>query len=105
VFSNKKAAAMLYLDFLRSTEAAKNEWVLELNPRGGRSLWQLPGMLDVPFALVSKELNEIAVIPIIPNKSEIIELLHPTITDALLGKMTAKEALDGLQQLIDLIQD
>lgn len=104
-FSNKKAAAMLYLDFLRSTEAAKNEWVLELNPRGNRGLWELPGMLDVPFARVSKELNEIAEIPIIPNKSEIIELLHPAISDALLGKKTAKEALDELQQLIDLIQD
>jgi multiple sugar transport system substrate-binding protein len=104
-FSEKKAAAMLYLDYLRSMEAARNEWIMERNGRPNRNIWSMPGVMDVPFAAFVKEMNEYIEIPLFPNKAEIIEMLHPVVTDVVLGEKTADEGLKSLQETIDLLQE
>jgi ABC-type glycerol-3-phosphate transport system substrate-binding protein len=104
-YSKKKAAAMLYLDFLRSMQAARNEWLMERNGRCNKNIWNMPGALDVPFAEFFRECNQYITFPVFENRQQIIEMLHASVSDALLGKGTAQEVLDSLQSEIDLLQD
>ena len=104
-FSKKKAAAMLYLDFLRSMQAATNEWLMERNGRCNKNIWNMPGAMDVPFAEFFRDCNQYITIPVFENRQRIVEMLHAEVSDALLGKKTAQEALDSLQGAIDLLQD
>ena len=104
-YSKKKSAAMLYLDFLRSMQAARNEWLMERNGRANKNIWEMPGVMEVPFADFFRECNEYITIPVFENRQRIVEMLHGEVSDALLGEKTAQEALDSLQGAIDLLQD
>ncbi|MBN2552855.1 MAG: sugar ABC transporter substrate-binding protein [Spirochaetales bacterium] len=105
-YSKSKAAAYLFLDFLRSYEERKLELLVERNVIYNREVWKDPDINEesVPFYQVIKSAVDRAKIYVFPNSQKIVDLLNVAVEKALSGSVTPKEALDEVQTKVDILQ-
>ena len=105
-YSKNKAAAYLFLDFLRSYEERKLELLVERNVIYNREVWKDPEINEesVPFYQVIKSAVDRAKIYVFPNSQKIVDLLNVAVEKALSGSVTPKEALDEVQTKVDILQ-
>jgi ABC-type glycerol-3-phosphate transport system substrate-binding protein len=105
-FSKNKAAASLFLDFLRSYEERKYELLIERNTIFNIKVWQDPEIKEekVPFISTLRRCAERGKIFGYQNAIKIVDLVSTGVSKALIGEMSAKEALDEVQEKIDVIQ-
>jgi len=105
-FSKNKAAAYLFLDFLRSYEERKLELLVERNVIYNREVWKDPDINEesVPFYQTIKAAVDRAKIYVFPNSQKIVDLLNVAVEKALSGSVTPKEALDEVQTKVDILQ-
>ena len=105
-YSKNKAAAYLFLDFLRSYQERKLELLVERNVIYNREVWKDPEINEesVPFYQTIKSAVDRAKIYVFPNSQKIVDLLNVAVEKALAGSVTPKEALDEVQTKVDILQ-
>ena len=105
-FSQKKAAAFLFLDFLRSYQERKYELLEERNVIYNKNVWIDPDITEesVPFYRTIRDAVDKGKIYVFPNSQKIVDLLNVAIEKALSGQIGAKEALDEVQGKVDILQ-
>jgi len=104
VYSNKKAAALLFLDFLRSYQTRHNEVYIEKNVVPNKKIWLATEVVEeVPYASLLSESIGNAVQWVYPQATKVCDIVHATVGRILLGETTVKEGLVDGQKEIDNI--
>ncbi len=101
-FSKNKTAAAVYLDMYRSFLAQKREFVLENNEVLLKKVYDDPEAKKIGYATVLSQLQD-TVIEIYPNQGEVYKTVIAEFQNALIGKKTAKAAMDDAQAQINKI--
>jgi len=101
---NYKAAAMLYLDFMRSYQALFNEVVVEGNDSSMPAVYDHPYVKEIePYYAVKKANTEAGVVEKFPPGFGIAcDIIKDYFHKAALGKMDPLEALKECQKKIDV---
>jgi len=101
-FSKKKAAALLFLDFLRSYQARHNEVYIEKNVVPNKKVWLATEVIEeVPYANILSESVGNSVQWIFPQATKVSDIIHATIGSILVGDTSVKEGLANGQKEID----
>lgn len=101
-YSKNKTAATIYLDMYRSFQAQKREFVLENNEVLFKKVYDDPDAKKIGYASVLSQLQD-TVIDIYPNQGEVYKAVIAEFQNALIGKKTAKAAMDDAQAQINKI--
>jgi len=101
-FSEHKAAALLFLDFLRSYQARHTETYVERNVVPNVLVWSAPEVdFTVPWASLLRESTSQATFWAYENATQVVDIIHEEIGYALLGQKTPEQALRDAQARID----
>lgn len=105
-FSQNKAAAFIFLDFLRSYQERKYELLKERNVIYNKEVWKDSDITEdtVPFYQTISEAVVKGKLYVFPNSQKIVDLLNVGVSKALTGEISAKEALDEVQKKVDILQ-
>ena len=100
-YSKNKAAALLFLDFLRSYQGRHSEVYIERNVVPNKSVWEAEEVhLQVPYADLLNESVKQAKFWTYPNATKTIDILNEEIGYALLGNKSAEQAMKDAQSRI-----
>jgi len=103
-YSKKKAAALLFLDFLRSYQARHNEVYIEKNVVPNKKIWLATEVMEeVPYVDVLSESIGNAVQWVYPQATKVSDIVHAAVGRILLGTRTVKGGLVEAQKEIDSI--
>ncbi len=98
----QKAAAMLFLDFMRSREAGTREFVDEGNEAVVLDIHDAPGAGQLPFAQARRAAVVNSVLePLPPAGREVTDLVAEYFARAARGAVEPAQALEELQSLLD----
>ncbi len=98
----QKAAAMLFLDFMRSYEASYRELIVEGNEAAAISVYDNPDASKVPVPQARKAAMKNAVLETFPPAGRALtDILKEYFANAIAEKMKPMEALEKCQAILD----
>jgi multiple sugar transport system substrate-binding protein len=99
---NQKAAAMLFLDFMRSYEAAYRELITEGNEASVLTVYDSPAAQNVPVPEARKAAMANAVLETFPPAGRALtDIMMEYFANVITGKMEPMPALEELQTRLD----
>jgi len=99
-YSKNKAAALVYLDMYRSYQAQVREFVLENNEVLLKKAYTNPDALKVGYAKLLSQISD-TVINVYLGQGDVYKAVIAELQNALIGRKTAKQAMDDAQKQID----
>jgi ABC-type glycerol-3-phosphate transport system substrate-binding protein len=99
---NQKAAAMLFLDFMRSYEASYRELIVEGNEAAVITVYDSPAAKDIPVPAERKAAMSRAVLETFPPAGRALtDIVKEFFANAISKKMQPLEALEKCQKALD----
>jgi ABC-type glycerol-3-phosphate transport system substrate-binding protein len=102
ISDKQKAAAMLFLDFMRSYEASYRELIVEGNEAAVISVYDHPDTKKIPVPQARKAAMSRAVLETFPPAGRsLTDIIKEFFANAITKKMESMEALEKCQKLLD----